>query len=387
MTVRRVLFPFAGDDGVGGSHISAMELVLGLDRIRFHPIVAVHKEGDLHPWLEGLGLVAERAPDWTASPFTGNRAWDVGAALYLLPRLILFLRRLRIDLVHTQDPSMHSIWGPAAKLAGSGFILHLRSAKMSGSRIGFSSKWADSIIAISDYTVGCYPSGIRKKMQVILNPVRPLPRAEDRELCRDELLGAMKINPRIPIRIIGFVSNFMSRKRPETFVEIASRLRDRLGDHVFFPMFGEMDGRNESSVGTRGKIKNQVIKKITEYGLASRCILMGPRYPIEHWMKGFDVLVAPAVGEPFGRTLVEAMLCGTPVVAADDGGHREIIRHGETGLLVPTDAAAFADAVAGLLDHPRMASAIAAAAKADALKRYSVETHVERIQRIYDSVL
>ena len=115
---------------------------------------------------------------------------------------------------------------------------------------------------------------------------------------------------------------------------------------------------------------------------------MGSRYPIEPWIAGMDVLIAPAVSEAFGRTLVEAMLCGTPVVAADDGGHREIIQHGKTGLLVEADSpVAFADAVCELLEKPEMARSIAATAKVEALKNYSVEAHVERIQSIYEAVL
>ena len=103
---------------------------------------------------------------------------------------------------------------------------------------------------------------------------------------------------------------------------------------------------------------------------------------------GLDVLVAPAMGEGFGRTLVEAMLCGTPVVAADDGGHREIIRHGETGFLVqPDNPEAFAVAVLDLLENPRLADAVATAAKEEALRKYSVEAHVEKVQAVYDAVL
>jgi len=116
-------------------------------------------------------------------------------------------------------------------------------------------------------------------------------------------------------------------------------------------------------------------------------MLMGPEYPIEPRMVGFDVLVVPAVEEGFGRTLVEAMLCGTPVVAADDGGHREIIRHGETGFLVRSDDLdAFADTVTGLLENPELANAIATAAREEALQRYSVKTHVEKVGAVYDAV-
>ena len=48
---------------------------------------------------------------------------------------------------------------------------------------------------------------------------------------------------------------------------------------------------------------------------------------------GFDLMVAPSNIEPFGRTLVEAMLQKTPVIAAKGGGHSEIIQHGLNGLL------------------------------------------------------
>ena len=165
------------------------------------------------------------------------------------------------------------------------------------------------------------------------------------------------------------------------FVETAARLRDRFGDSLFCPMVGETDGTRDRA------IRDCVDAKIGEFDLSSHCVLMGPRFPIEPWIMGCDILVAPAVKEPYGRTLVESMLCGTPVVAADDGGHKEIIRHGVTGLLVrPDDAAAFAEAVAELHENPRMAKAIAATAKATALTRYSVESHVERVQSIYDSL-
>ena len=147
-------------------------------------------------------------------------------------------------------------------------------------------------------------------------------------------------------------------------------------------MYGETDGTRDPS------IKAAVVERIERYGLTAQCLLMGPRFPIEPWMKGLDVLVVPAVEEPFGRTLVEAMLCGTPVVAADDGGHREIIRHGETGFLVQPDSSeAFAVAVADLLENPQLAHAVATAAKEEALREFSVEAHVEKVQAVYDTLL
>ncbi|MGW1198177.1 glycosyltransferase family 4 protein [Streptomyces sp. NPDC002536] len=83
---------------------------------------------------------------------------------------------------------------------------------------------------------------------------------------------------------------------------------------------------------------------VTELGLGGRALLMGGFAPIEsEWAKG-SIAAVTSSAESFGMTLVEAMRCGLPVVATDcPVGPREILRHGEDGLLVPngdTDAVA-----------------------------------------------
>ena len=91
------------------------------------------------------------------------------------------------------------------------------------------------------------------------------------------------------------------------------------------------------------------------------------------------VFVCPSIYEPFGLVNVEAMACGTPVVASAVGGIPEIVVDGETGLLVrfepgddpfgsPADPAAFArdlaDRIGGLLVDPAAARRMGAAARA-----------------------
>ena len=115
---------------------------------------------------------------------------------------------------------------------------------------------------------------------------------------------------------------------------------------------------------------------------------MGFRYPPERWLAACEVLLVPAVDEPFGRTLVEAMLLGTVVVAAASGGNPEAIRDGVTGCLVPPDdAAAFAERTLGLLAAPALATSLADAARRDALGRFGLRQHAEAIMRVYDTML
>ncbi|MBC8509849.1 MAG: glycosyltransferase family 4 protein [Anaerolineales bacterium] len=66
-------------------------------------------------------------------------------------------------------------------------------------------------------------------------------------------------------------------------------------------------------------------------------------------------LVYAPVLEPFGLAPLEAMACGTPVVAVQEGGVRESVIDGVSGLLVQRDAAAFAEALHRVLNNPALA--------------------------------
>ena len=79
---------------------------------------------------------------------------------------------------------------------------------------------------------------------------------------------------------------------------------------------------------------------------------------------GADLLVWPAVDEAFGMALLEAQAAGTPVVAGGYGGVPEVIDDGASGLVTPPgDVAAFAQAIASLLDDPARLAAMGVAAR------------------------
>ncbi len=86
-----------------------------------------------------------------------------------------------------------------------------------------------------------------------------------------------------------------------------------------------------------------------------------------------DVVLVPSRVESFGLAAVESLLLGRPVVATRIGGLPEVVRDGETGLLVPADdPRALADAVIRLLEDPQLAAALGAAGRADARARFSM---------------
>jgi len=89
--------------------------------------------------------------------------------------------------------------------------------------------------------------------------------------------------------------------------------------------------------------------------------------------------VAP---EPFGRVIVEGMLARRPVIATRGGGAVEIVRDGETGLLVPPgDVQALVAAIRHLLEHPDLARRLAEAAYRDARLRFSLKTMRRKVRQ------
>ncbi|RYG97302.1 MAG: glycosyltransferase, partial [Alphaproteobacteria bacterium] len=97
-----------------------------------------------------------------------------------------------------------------------------------------------------------------------------------------------------------------------------------------------------------------------------------------------DILLVTAVNEPFGRTLIEAMQLGTPVIATDHGGNKEAIDHGRTGFLVqPENPSAFVEPMKTLLTNRAEWSRISETARTSALAGYSVVRHVDSIVNIY----
>ncbi|HEY3797714.1 MAG TPA: glycosyltransferase [Caulobacteraceae bacterium] len=96
------------------------------------------------------------------------------------------------------------------------------------------------------------------------------------------------------------------------------------------------------------------------------------------YYRSADVLTHAARAETFGLVIAEAQACGTPVIGSRVGGIPEIIRDGQTGLLVnPGDAAALADAIGALLADPTRLAAFGAKAACDAQARFDHQRQVD----------
>jgi glycosyltransferase involved in cell wall biosynthesis len=123
-------------------------------------------------------------------------------------------------------------------------------------------------------------------------------------------------------------------------------------------------------------------------GLAGRVHLLGHLADVRPLLRAGDIYAQPSRREPFGLAAAEAAACGLPVVASAVGGLREIVCHGETGLLVPPgDPAELAAALAQLVADPPLLRRLGSAARERAHARLSIERTVERLDALYRSLI
>ncbi len=117
-------------------------------------------------------------------------------------------------------------------------------------------------------------------------------------------------------------------------------------------------------------IDDDRVQYLGPIGSDQRAAVLGGAHALLHLI-GFD--------EPFGFSVVEAMACGTPVIAFDRGSMSELIDDGRTGALVDdVDGAVLAVSSVGLLDR--------AAIRATAVRRFSRDRMVDEYVTVYEQV-
>jgi len=128
---------------------------------------------------------------------------------------------------------------------------------------------------------------------------------------------------------------------------------------------------------------------VARLGVGERVRFEGFRSDVENVYGAADVVCVPSTQpDPLPNAALEAAAAGCCVVAADHGGLPEILRDGETGLLVtPGDPAALARALAQLQADPARRERLGAAAAADVRERFAPERLLERTQALYDDVI
>jgi glycosyltransferase involved in cell wall biosynthesis len=129
---------------------------------------------------------------------------------------------------------------------------------------------------------------------------------------------------------------------------------------------------------------DELARLADELGVGEQVIFAGFVDELADALAAADVVVNPArSSESFGRVACEALVAGRPVVATRVGAIPEVLRDGETALLVsPDDPSALAAAIERILGDPELASRLARSGREDVLKRFSPRSSLERFSSV-----
>lgn len=117
---------------------------------------------------------------------------------------------------------------------------------------------------------------------------------------------------------------------------------------------------------------------------AARVVFLGEFWDIATLFEVADLYVSSSLHEGFSLTTVEAMAYGLPVVVTDSGGPSEIVRHGETGLVVPVaDSQALAEAMRNVIADRELARRLGRNGQQDVYRRFSMKAFTVKHERLY----
>ncbi len=190
--------------------------------------------------------------------------------------------------------------------------------------------------------------------------------------------------------------------RPPARVGIVGRIAPWKGQHIFLEAAAVVLGaaHRQTDCDARFVIvgaplfgeeayDKELRRRAESLGIGSRVEFLGFQRDVPAVLQNLDILVhASVTPEPFGQVVIEGMAEGLPVIGTDGGGVREIITHGQNGLLVPMgDATALARELLGLLRDPARARRLGSAGYAHVWQNFTAAQSARKIERVYDEAL
>jgi glycosyltransferase involved in cell wall biosynthesis len=177
-------------------------------------------------------------------------------------------------------------------------------------------------------------------------------------------------------------------------IAFAGRLIPEKGADVLIRAFAAVRRRFPQArllIAGDGPERTRLVHLIEEQSLASSVTMTGhlTRAQMEESFAGASVQVAPSRWEePFGLVAAEALMRGTPLVATNAGGLRELVQHESTGLLVPPhDETALAAAILRLIEDHSLARELSVRGREFALRHLTEAAFVDHFLVLYEEVL
>lgn len=349
----KVLYIDTPLDPFGGGQVSLLLLLKYIDKEKFAPVVFIHKTGSMEEELKEYNI-----------------------SYKVVPLFLLFqeIKKCSPKIIHCNSPTTKYTFFSTvtAKMLKIPFIWHCRVVDKA--------TWRDKIIFALSNRVVVTSESVKKRFINFYHQdkIVKIYNGVDIDMFKPGI-DITKLKKEFNLHdeyIFGTIGRFDKWKGYEYFIDMAKILVEQIPNSKFF-LVGD------------GDEKENLMLKVKNLRLGNKFFFPGWRKNIAEFISLFDVLVIPtSTEEPFGRTAIEAMSCGKPVVATNSGGLAEIIDNKITGILVePKSAKALAEACVWLVQNKDKAKEIAEKARQKVEKVFSHKQYVGDIINLYEEFI
>jgi sugar transferase (PEP-CTERM/EpsH1 system associated) len=346
----------------GGMEFGVVKLVNGLNPLRVQSAICSTRPSGALKHLVSPGI-----PIFDLNRREGN---DI-RIVWELHRLF---RRERPDVVHTHG------WGTllegilAARLAGVPSVVHGEHGTL---QVKPHQRWlqrrawlsADRVLSVSSRLA----ERMAAEMKLSVARITTIRNGVDLSRFNPGHRAAARVVLGLPDEalVLGTVGRLVPVKDHATLLEAVALLK-RDGVDATLVVSGD------------GPLREAFLARAAALGIQNQVRLLGYRKDVEVVLAALDVFVLSSVSEGLSNTILEAMATGLPVVATRVGGADELVRDGETGLLVaPGSPHGMAAALGQLAADRRRRPAMGAAGRVRAETEFALSTMVQRYEALY----
>lgn len=360
----------------GGAEDQRLTILKHINRDKYDiSICCLEKIGDIGKQIEKIGFRVD-CLNMPAKPYNIPTTFS----------LFRYLLKNRCDIVQTSLFATNFHGRIAAKLAG---IPHIISEEHSEHYQYTTVKslpyiWADKILALFTDRIICCSKKVmdsiseleglpRDKFQAILSVVN----FSKLEITIDKKKMRYHLGLNDSDVVLGNIASISPRKGHAVLIKAFKLMRESL------PSAKLVIAGNEDA-----NTKAGLLKLIKELNLSKDIIFLGKQEKLANVFNVMDIFILSSFIEGIPLAVIEAMYMNIPVIATDVGGLREIIKDGETGVIVPSnDPQAMAKAVQDLLSNPNKIANIVRDAKTSAIARFVPQRYVLELEKCYETII
>jgi glycosyltransferase involved in cell wall biosynthesis len=385
--MKTILFVHQAADMYGSDKV-LLDLVKGIDKERFHPIVLLPCNGPLLYPLQEAGIetyilpllrvsrASFSSPGLLSLPFEGYHS-------YLAMNRAL--SSVDVDVVHSHTLAVLSgaLW---ARIRGIPHVWHVHEMIVNPRLVRSVFAWLLRIFATQ---VVCNSKATRRLLldtqpALARNSVVVWNGFERTERIDREQVDALRYQfglgeGDLLVALVGRINRW---KGQGLLVEAAGLLWERGVRNLRYLIVGSTSDGQEY-------FKDELTARIAASPVRDKITVMDFKHDIATIWDACDIAVVPSTEpEPFGMVALEAMAAEKPVIAAAHGGLVEIVKHGETGLLFePGRPEELADAIASMADDKKKRHRYGEAGLRSLTNLFSLHKYISSFENIYTNLL